>query len=101
MERALKVRNIAGYFAPSVLPFNLIVTRGDAPLCVRRLPLAIIFRAYGAEYTAFTVLRQSRRQNKTSSNFPSTQQERIVPLHLLAVASGFVSLAFAQFNSLT
>ena len=48
--RALKVRNIvASYHALSELHGLLcFVTRGDAPRFARRLPLAIIFRAFGA-----------------------------------------------------
>jgi len=39
----------AGYFALSVLASNfLMMTRGDAPRFARPLPLAIIFRAFGA-----------------------------------------------------
>jgi len=46
-NRALKVRNIDGnYSAPSELHGYLaLLTRGDAPHVVRRLPLAVIFRA--------------------------------------------------------
>jgi hypothetical protein len=32
-------------------------TRGDAPRFARRLPLAIIFRAFGAAYTTCRLLR--------------------------------------------
>jgi len=35
----------------------LLLTRGDAPRCARRLPLAIIFRAFGASET--TVLQRT------------------------------------------
>ena len=49
-NRALKVRNIdANYSAPSELHgYFVLLTRGDAPHVVRRLPLAFIFRAVGA-----------------------------------------------------
>ena len=48
--RALKVRNIqtSNYFALSELHVNWALPRGDAPHFVRRLPLAFIFRAFGA-----------------------------------------------------
>ena len=37
-----------------MLPFNwFLLTRGDAPRAARRLPLAIIFRAFGAVQTEF------------------------------------------------
>ena len=47
--RALKVRNInAGYYALSELRSHYFLPRGDAPRLARRLPLAVIFRAFGA-----------------------------------------------------
>jgi len=49
LKRALKVRNInLNYFALSELTGHCGLTRGDAPHVVRRLPLAFIFRAFGA-----------------------------------------------------
>src|ERR1043165_1252309 len=36
-------------------------TRGDAPHVVRRLPLAIIFRAFGAQFRLFVQSRTRRR----------------------------------------
>ena len=51
LNSALKVRNTnVSYFALSELYcFFALLTRGDAPHVVRRLPLAIIFRAFGAD----------------------------------------------------
>src|SRR5262249_29990893 len=49
LKRALKVRNInVNYSALSELHGHCALTRGDAPHVVRRLPLAFIFRAFGA-----------------------------------------------------
>jgi hypothetical protein len=50
MKRALKVRNIiVSYCALSELQVPLfLLPRGDASRFARRLPLAVIFRAFGA-----------------------------------------------------
>src|ERR1700752_2703303 len=50
-------------------PHYFLVTRGDAPRCARRWPLAFIFRAFGAQadsspwlsYSAPLALRQTAR----------------------------------------
>jgi hypothetical protein len=50
-ERTLKVRNIIGsYSALSELHAHFVLPRGDAPRFARRLPLAVIFRAFGAVF---------------------------------------------------
>jgi hypothetical protein len=49
MIRALKVRNtIASYSALSELNVRYGLSQGRRPRVARRLPLAIIFRAFGA-----------------------------------------------------
>jgi len=60
--RALKVRNtIAGYSALSVLhACYVLVARGDPPRCARRLPLAVIFRAFGAAQIDFRLARSQQ-----------------------------------------
>ena len=59
LTRALKVRNIMpnlfrSFRASQSLCFD---PRGDAPRSARRLPLAVIFRAFGAARFAPSVLR--------------------------------------------
>src|ERR1051326_3020950 len=55
------------YFALSELHDHLCsLTRGDAPHVVRRLPLAIIFRAFGAGVLAYSA--------------PSALASRLIPL---------------------
>ncbi len=52
-ERALSLPLVFRTFSA---PFNLFdLTRGDAPRFARRLPLAIIVRAFGAANTEFPV----------------------------------------------
>ena len=52
--KALKERNIAVIFRTFSALFNLfLLTRGDALRSAQRLPLAIIFRAFGAVWTEF------------------------------------------------
>jgi hypothetical protein len=56
-REALKVRNIFRTFSDL---FNLFLkTGGDALRFAQRLPLAIIFRAFGAAHTRFRTLDQS------------------------------------------
>ncbi len=54
LKRALEVRNIFAIIA-LFQSFTVVYawTRGDAPRSARRLPLAIIFRAFGAPQTDF------------------------------------------------
>jgi len=58
LNRALKVRNINVNFALSELHrYWRTLSRGDAPYVVRRLPLALIFRAFGAGNRLFVQSR--------------------------------------------
>src|ERR1041384_2393495 len=61
LKRALKVRNIIVIIA-LFQSFTVVIytlSRGDALRCAQRLPLAVIFRAFGALQTDFLLLVQS------------------------------------------
>ena len=55
------MRNISSVVIPLFQSFTLIMllSRGDAPRCAQRLPLAIIFRAFGAPQSELQLFVQS------------------------------------------
>jgi hypothetical protein len=66
LTRALKVRNIiADYSALSELHAHCAFTRGDALRDAQRLPLAIIFRAFGALQTELRLLCKVMNRRRT------------------------------------
>jgi hypothetical protein len=60
----------------------MVVPRGDALRVAQRLPLAIIFRAFGAPHTELRLFVQSQRQAGRRRHYLARFEAHILPSRL-------------------